>query len=174
VESCADIHNGLQDFYKGAWVLVNCTTVGQPLKPAHFLAVKRQAKEQEPTAWTPSGGGGGGGDADGYWPPLLLKAGGTTKASTKKRRKELEVVLVIRGTKELGDALSDALLEPATYRGGRAHDGILQSAKWIHDSYREWIMHLRHVSQSTHVRLWLVGHSLGYVAAHDVSVLLQH
>jgi Lipase (class 3) len=153
VESCADIHQGLQEFYGGAWVLVNCTTVGQPLRPAHFLAVKRQTKEQQQPESSASG-------AD-FWQPLLLGGG------DKGTRKELEVVLVIRGTKDLGDAFSDALLEAAEYRDGHAHDGILKSAQWIHDTYREWILHLREVSQSTHVRLWLVGHSLGYVRVRE-------
>jgi Lipase (class 3) len=153
VESCADVHQGLQEFYNGTWVLVNCTTVGQPLRPAHFLAVKRQSKEKQPPESSASG-------AD-FWQPLL---GGGDKGT----RKELEVVLVIRGTKDLGDAFSDALLEAAEYRDGHAHDGILKSAQWIHDTYREWILHLREVSKSTHVRLWLVGHSLGYVLeVHD-------
>jgi Lipase (class 3) len=150
VESCADVHQGLQQFYGGAWVLVNCTTVGQPLRPAHFLAVKRQSKEKQQPESSASG-------AD-FWQPLL---GGGDK------RKELEVVLVIRGTKDLGDAFSDALLEAAEYRDGHAHDGILKSAQWIHDTYREWILHLREVSKSTHVRLWLVGHSLGYVRVRE-------
>ena len=39
------------------------------------------------------------------------------------------VVLVVRGTKDLSDALSDSLLDPQAYEGGSAHGGILASGK---------------------------------------------
>jgi hypothetical protein len=152
VETCQDVEKGLQRFYNASWVLVNCTTSGQPLQPAHFLAVKkRPAPANPPVESDPSLFPG--------WPNLF--GGGS---SQKRRRQELEVVLAIRGTKELGDAFSDALLEPSPYRDGWAHHGIQKSAAWIYDTYRDWILQLKRASQSTHVKLWLVGHSLGYVS----------
>jgi hypothetical protein len=154
VETCEQVESGLRAFYKDSWVLVNCTTAGQPLRPAHFLAVKRR-----PTP-DPADAAGSASDAGLFpgWPNFL--GGGSGRG-----RQELEVVLAIRGTKELGDALSDALLEPSAYRGGLAHHGIQESAAWIHGAYRGWISHLRRASRSTRVKLWLVGHSLGYVSS---------
>jgi hypothetical protein len=146
VETCRDVDAGLRAFYNHSWVLVNCTTAGQPLQPAHFLAVKRQGRgprRVSPSLWP-------------NWP--IFGSGGKT---------ELEIVLVIRGTKELGDAFSDALLQPAAYRDGVAHDGIRQSAVWIKELYRDWILQLKRESRSTHVKVWVVGHSLGYVGRRN-------
>ena len=44
---------------------------------------------------------------------------------------ELEVLLVVRGTKHATDVITDLLCDAAPYRGGDAHSGILESGRWI-------------------------------------------
>jgi pimeloyl-ACP methyl ester carboxylesterase len=74
----------------------------------------------------------------------------------------LEAVLVVRGTKDMSDMMSDALLEPVDYGvDGKAHDGIYRSSLWLHETYRQFLEQLvRHTGRSK-LKLWLVGHSLG-------------
>lgn len=135
VQSCDQVEQGLRDFHNFSWVLVNCTTTGQPLQPAHFVAVKRQQVDTKSSL------------------PWFFGGSGTSGV--------LEVMIVIRGSKEIGDLLSDALLEPAAYRDGLAHDGIRQSAMWIHSLYKDFFLDLHRLAKSSKVKLWLVGHSLG-------------
>ena len=48
-------------------------------------------------------------------------------ASAKRRR----VMLVVRGTHDLSDALIDAQAHGRAFRGGEAHAGMLSAARWL-------------------------------------------
>ena len=73
----------------------------------------------------------------------------------------LEVLLVVRGSKQVGDFLSDAMFAGTAYQGGLAHDGILSSARWLVDLYQDDLEYLLGATGRTNMNLWLVGHSLG-------------
>jgi hypothetical protein len=77
----------------------------------------------------------------------------------------LEIVLVVRGTKELADMLSDALLEASEYRGGLAHDGIKQSGNFLVEKHLPLLNHLLSKSDRKKIKLTTIGHSLGAGAA---------
>ena len=77
----------------------------------------------------------------------------------------LEVLLSVRGTKELGDLLSDALLDAVDYRGGKAHAGVIASGKYLVRKHTELLRSMLEMSGKKKVKLLLVGHSLGAGAA---------
>lgn len=94
---------GLATFQDNNWELLYGTTDSLPHLPAHFLMIHKQlAPLEEPSI-----------------KELFLG----------KKETEVVVVLVVRGTKYLSDALADSLLEPGEYKGGYAHGGILASGK---------------------------------------------
>lgn len=77
----------------------------------------------------------------------------------------LEVVMVVRGTSSITDAITDAMCNPVDYRGGKAHAGILESGKYLAVTHVELLENLRRMSGKRKVKLTLVGHSLGAGAA---------
>lgn len=77
----------------------------------------------------------------------------------------LEVLLVVRGTKEIADIVSDAMLESREYRQGKAHDGLYQSGKYLVNKHLPLLNHVLEKSQRKRIKLFLVGHSLGAAAA---------
>jgi hypothetical protein len=98
-----DFRSGLATFHDNSWELLYGTTESLPKMPSHFLLIHKElAPLAEPTI-----------------KDFFLG----------KKESEVVVVLVVRGTKHLSDALSDALLEPREYKGGHAHGGILDSGQ---------------------------------------------
>jgi hypothetical protein len=77
----------------------------------------------------------------------------------------LEVLLVVRGTKEMADMISDAMLESRDYRGGKAHDGVCRSGTYLVDKHLPLLEHVLAKSKRKRIKLTLVGHSLGAGAA---------
>ena len=77
----------------------------------------------------------------------------------------LDVLMVVRGTKEISDMLSDCLLESREYCGGLAHDGVCQSGLFLVEKHAEFLEHLLAESGRESIRLSLIGHSLGAGAA---------
>jgi Lipase (class 3) len=77
----------------------------------------------------------------------------------------LELVLVVRGTKEIYDMLADCMLESREYDGGLAHDGVCQSGLFLVEKHTEFLEHLLDESGRGCIRLSLIGHSLGAGAA---------
>ena len=149
---CDTVQDFLQSFQNRSWALLNCTTSTQPSQPAHFVIVRKQPSPASATKTAMS--------------RLLLPPW----QQPEPAESVLEVALVIRGTKEMGDALSDALFESSPYRGGYAHDGILQSARWLHRLYWDFFQSLLKASQRSKLKLWLVGHSLGAGTAALASI----
>jgi len=78
---------------------------------------------------------------------------------------ELEVVIVVRGTRSVSDALTDAFMEATDYRGGKAHKGILESGRFLVGQHVELLEKLCKLANKKTVKLTLVGHSLGAGAA---------
>lgn len=131
-DSVHDIRDGLASFMNNTWELVYCKTEGLPREPAHFMAIKKEMKKQ-----------------DGMTFPW------------QKETSYLDVTIVVRGTKELGDLLSDGLLEAEDYRDGKAHAGIAESGAYIVNKHIETLKRVLEASGRDKIRLSLVGHSLG-------------
>ena len=85
----------------------------EPKLPAHFMLIHKYPSPMN----------------DDYIRTLLPWEG--------KKESELVITMVIRGTKDLADVLSDALIEPVPYRGGHAHGGILASGKSLVELYTQ-------------------------------------
>jgi len=79
------------------------------------------------------------------------------------------LVLVIRGTKQLGDALLDASAAPVDLLGGRIHGGVLHGAVRLGDALRPILDRVMDASDTLH----LTGHSLGGATAAALGLLLQ-
>ena len=78
-----------------------------------------------------------------------------------KNAKHLEVIIGVRGTKSLADAITDLICEDVDYRGGKAHAFILDSGKYICKKHTTMLEELLASSGKSRLRLTLVGHSLG-------------
>jgi hypothetical protein len=139
-DSVEEIQKGVESYKGGPYELVFATCEGKPREPAHFIAIKKESSNTQQQKRSGFFGGSGG---DSY----------------------LEVVLVVRGTKELSDMLSDALLEASEYRDGLAHDGIMKSGKFLVEKHLPVLNHLLEKSDRNKIKLTLIGHSLGAGAA---------
>lgn len=83
----------------------------------------------------------------------------------------LEVALVVRGTKEPGDVVSDVLFETVDYRNGhRAHGGVLEAGRFLVQTHIDRLEHLLKLSGKRVLRLWCIGHSLGGGAASIAAI----
>jgi len=87
------------------------------------------------------------------------------KRGQSRWSKQLEVLMVVRGTKTIPDMLTDALLDDEDYRDGKAHAGILRSGKNLVEKHKDLMQSLLDVSKKKRIKLKLVGHSLGAGAA---------
>ena len=79
-----------------------------------------------------------------------------------------EAVLVVRGTNDFSDVLTDSYAEGQPFCGGWAHTGMAQAARWLR---REVGPALRQLCESG-FRIKLVGHSLGAGVASLLAALL--
>jgi hypothetical protein len=138
--TCQSVYQHSQQFGGGAWALRNCSMEVKPHNPAHFVLVRKPYETMLDL-----------GPLDFLNHPIRALSGEDT----------LEVALVIRGTKTIGDMLTDSVLKPVDYRDGLAHEGILRAAKWLYETYREDLRQLLEDSGRRRLKLWLVGHSLG-------------
>ena len=82
----------------------------------------------------------------------------------------LEVLLSVRGTKEIGDLLSDALLEAEPYRGGQAHAGVKLSGQYLVQKITPLLEQMLELSGKELIKLTIVGHSLGAGAGAVASI----
>lgn len=85
----------------------------------------------------------------------------------------LDVLLVVRGTKDFSDVLSDGLLDAVEFRGGYAHAGLVKSGKFIADHHIDLLHSLLNMSKRERVKLTLIGHSLGAGAAAIAAVIFN-
>ena len=78
---------------------------------------------------------------------------------------ELEVILVVCGTKQITDVITDLLCDAEPYRDGFAHSGIRDCGQWIAEKHGDLLEKLRILSKKKKIKLTLLGHSLGAGAA---------
>ena len=82
-----------------------------------------------------------------------------------KSSSHLEVIIGVRGTKSLADAITDLICEDVEYRGGKAHSFIVNSGKFIAKQHTKMLEDLLEHSGKSKLKVTLVGHSLGGGAA---------
>jgi hypothetical protein len=87
------------------------------------------------------------------------------KKGQSRWSQQLEVLMVVRGTKTITDMLTDALMDDEDYRDGKAHAGILRSGKNLVEKHEDLMQSLLDISKKKRIKLKLVGHSLGAGAA---------
>jgi len=133
VDTIEQFETGLDDFEDGAWKKLDGTTQSFPDLPASFLLIH---KELDPMDGKSKGGGAFPG----------LEALQETLQKIKPQKSEVLVTLVVRGTKQISDLLSDGLLEPEEYRGGHAHGGILASGKNLAKKYLPMLRDLHKIT----------------------------
>ena len=73
----------------------------------------------------------------------------------------LEVVIVVRGTSSVTDAITDCICEAVDYRGGKAHTGILDSGMYLVEKHMPLLKSLKQMSGKRKLKITLIGHSLG-------------
>jgi len=86
---------------------------------------------------------------------------------------ELEVLLVVCGTKRVTDVITNLLCDAEPYRDGFAHSGIRESGQWIAKKHRDLLEKLRILSNKKRIKLTLLGHSLGAGAATMAGIELN-
>lgn len=77
----------------------------------------------------------------------------------------LEVIMGVRGTKSIADAITDILCDSERYRGGKAHHYILRGGKFLFEKHRETLEDICRKTGKSKIKLKIVGHSLGAGAA---------
>lgn len=84
----------------------------------------------------------------------------------------LEILLCVRGTKTIEDALADILCDYQEYRGGQAHSGVLGGGQRLAAEHKALLLKLLKSSGKHKIRLTCVGHSLGAGCASIVGMEL--
>lgn len=77
----------------------------------------------------------------------------------------LEVVIGVRGTKSLADAVTDALCDSEQYKDGKAHQYILRGGRYLFHKHKTFLEDLCQRAGKSKIKLTLIGHSLGAGAA---------
>lgn len=80
------------------------------------------------------------------------------------------MVLAIRGTKELADVITDALMDSSPFEGGFAHSGIVRAANTLCDTYAGTLQSF----EKKGFDVVVVGHSLGAATAAAVTIKLRN
>lgn len=133
-DTVQDFKKGLENFQDGAFELLHGTTRSLPNLPASFLLIHKQlAPLKEPTL------------KDFFF----LKG---------QKESEVLVVIVVRGTKDLADALADGLLAPHSYRDGLVHEGLLKAGQGIAKKYLPILKDIHEHTGRDKVKLILFGH----------------
>lgn len=155
VDDCDQIGKHLKDFHNNSWGMMNCTTTSKPSQPAHFVAIRKVSKAS--------------------WETLRPQNIMDRISDFFNDNQGLEVAIVVRGTKEISDILSDALLEAVDYRGGKSHNGIMDSAMFLKETYEPVLENLLNFTGQSKMKLWIIGHSLGGgTAALTALEFLEH
>jgi hypothetical protein len=92
------------------------------------------------------------------------------KRDQSTRSKELEVLLVVCGTKRITDVITDLICDATLYREGFAHSGIRDSGQWIANEHFDLFEKLRVLANKKKIKLTLLGHSLGAGAASSTFI----
>lgn len=94
-------------------------------------------------------------------------------SSSLARHDYLDVLLVVRGTKDLSDVLSDGLLDAVPFRGGFGHAGLVQSGQFLVDHHIDLFHSLLKMANKERVKLTIIGHSLGAGAASIAAIIFN-
>jgi hypothetical protein len=150
-----EIRTGLQKYNSTLYQyeLLHCHLKSAPGQPAHFVAIRTKKDTAEIET----------GDDDDHDPNLFL-----------------DVILVIRGTKSVADAITDVLCDTQPYRNGMAHSYILDSGRYIANKYRSVFLDLLRTSsieatKKSRINVTIYGHSLGAgtgaIAAMEINAM---
>ncbi len=71
----------------------------------------------------------------------------------------MKVLLVVRGTKSIGDAITIMAGSGADFQGGHTHAGMLHSAHWLLNHETGTLRRL--LEENPGFQLHFIGHSLG-------------
>jgi len=85
----------------------------------------------------------------------------------------LEVIMCVRGTKTVADAVTDLLCDEVDYRDGKAHGFILESGQYLAKQHKKLLENLMKKSGKSRIKLTLIGHSLGAGAASIAGIELD-
>jgi len=77
----------------------------------------------------------------------------------------LEVLIGVRGTKSVADAITDLKCDTEQYKDGKAHAYILKSGKYLVQKHTTLLEELLEKHEKSKINITLVGHSLGAGAA---------
>ena len=81
----------------------------------------------------------------------------------------LHILMVVRGTKSMGDLLTDLMMEATDYEydgvRGKAHVGITRSGEYLTKRHKKLLATLLQLSDKRKLDITLIGHSLGAGAA---------
>ena len=154
------IKEHVNKFRNGTYEVVSAITSGTPTEPAHFVMIPKKVNGKKlgdiPKEKSIAE----------FWNDI-------TNEITKSSSNTLEVVLAIRGTGDLGDIISDSMLNATAYRHGMAHDGISRSGKYIVGKYIDEIKKLLQASGRSRAEVTLIGYSLGAGVAAIVAMELN-
>ncbi|KAK9817785.1 hypothetical protein WJX72_002124 [[Myrmecia] bisecta] len=82
-----------------------------------------------------------------------------------------QVILAVRGTKSLHDALTNLASSAEPFMGGQAHLGMLRSAEWLKENELDMLAKLLKEHEGYSLRI--IGHSLGGGTASLLCMLLR-
>ncbi|CAB9518250.1 Sn1-specific diacylglycerol lipase beta [Seminavis robusta] len=82
----------------------------------------------------------------------------------------LEVLVCVRGTKTIEDALTDLLCDDVAYKGGKAHSGVLEGGRYLAEKHKPLLLELLKSSGKPKMKVRLIGHSLGAGAASIIGM----
>jgi hypothetical protein len=145
-----------KNFRNGTYEVIYATTTGHPVEPAHFVMIP---KVEEVIATDTMSKPKGGTSLNDSMNQIISK--GISNHNKKTAPSALEIVIAIRGSGDIGDFISDSMLNATSYRSGKAHDGLAQSGQYIVDLYLESIKQLLKESGRERAKVVLVGYSLG-------------
>ena len=83
------------------------------------------------------------------------------KRDQKVWSSKLQVVMGVRGTKTVADALTDLLCDTTDYKGGAAHAFIVKGGKFLVEKHTKLLEDLCRRAGKSSIQLDIVGHSLG-------------
>jgi len=89
------------------------------------------------------------------------------------RHNSLDVLLVVRGTKDFANVLSDGLLDAVEFRGGYGHAGLVQSGQFLVDHHIDLLHSLLKMVKKEKIKLTIIGHSLGAGAATIAAIIFN-
>jgi len=82
----------------------------------------------------------------------------------------LDVIMAVRGTKSLEDAITDIICDAAPYRDGKAHQYIIKAGTHVFEQSKPILEDMAAKLGRSKIRIRMVGHSLGAGAASIAAI----